>query len=157
MSWQDDLLKVRCEDKKKEDKLHITKEDTNGQESTWTLSTSGVDSGRSNNSISNGNSTSTSSNSIGCRSGDLFHRKISKEINNVTEKGGNGMITVEGALKDLEVIEKEAGDSGSKAVVKALKVVVKFLSTMRSNQLLTEEEKINIRKAKEARAAKETK
>jgi len=80
-----------------------------------------------------------------------------KKINNVIEKGGNGMITIEGALKDLEAIEKEANDTGAKAVVKALKVVVKFLSTMRSNQLLTEEEKINIRKAKEARVVKEQK
>jgi len=67
------------------------------------------------------------------------------------------MITVEGALKDLEVIEKETEDSGSRAVVKALKIVVKFLSTMRSNQLLTEADKVGIRKAKETRAAKEVK
>ena len=80
-----------------------------------------------------------------------------KKINNVTDKGGNRMITVEGALKDLEAIEKEAGDSGSKAVVKALKVLVKFLSTMRPNQLLTEEEKVVIHKAREVRAAKEVK
>jgi len=79
-----------------------------------------------------------------------------KEINN-DKKGGNRMITVEGALKDLEAIEVEANDASSKAVIKALKVLVKFLSTMRSNQLLTEEEKVNIRKAKEARAAKEAK
>ena len=64
------------------------------------------------------------------------------------------MITVEAALKDLEAIEQEAVDSGSKTVVKAIKVLVKFLSTMRSNQLLTDEEKVNIRKAKETRAAK---
>jgi hypothetical protein len=64
------------------------------------------------------------------------------------------MITVEGALKDLEAIEQEAGDSGSKAVVKALKVVVKFLSTMRSNQLLTEGDKVSIQKAKAERPAK---
>jgi len=80
-----------------------------------------------------------------------------KEINKVTEKGGKGMITVEGALKDLEVIEKEANDTGAKAVVKALKVVVKFLSTMRTNQLLTDEEKIAIAKARKERQAKEVK
>ena len=65
------------------------------------------------------------------------------------------MITVEGALKDLEVIEKEATDS--KAVVKAIKVLVKFLSTMRSNQLLTEQDKLVIKGSKEARAVKEKK
>jgi hypothetical protein len=67
------------------------------------------------------------------------------------------MITVEGALKDLETIEIATDDSGAKAVVKALKVLVKFLSTMRSNQLLTEQEKGNIRQAREVRAAKEKK
>jgi hypothetical protein len=61
------------------------------------------------------------------------------------------LITVEGALKDLEVIETEAKDEGAKSVVKALKVVIKFLSTMRSNQLLTDEAKVAINKAKEAR------
>jgi hypothetical protein len=94
--------------------------------------------------------------SIG-RSRSLHLSERNKKINNVKEKGGSSMITVEGALKDLEVIEKEANDTGAKAVVKALKVVVKFLSTMRSNQLLTEEEKVNIRKAKEARVVKEQK
>lgn len=82
---------------------------------------------------------------------------IHKEINKVTEKGGIKVITVEGALKDLETLEKETNDTGAKAIVKALKVVVKFLSTMRSNQLLTDEEKVAIRKAKEARAIKEIK
>ena len=61
------------------------------------------------------------------------------------------MITVEGALKDLEVIEAEATDAGAKSVVKALKVVVKFLSTMRSNQLLTEVRKVEIAKEKAER------
>lgn len=61
------------------------------------------------------------------------------------------MITVEGALKDLEVIEIEAKDEGAKSVVKALKVIVKFLSTMRSNQLLTETDKVAIKKAKTER------
>jgi hypothetical protein len=62
------------------------------------------------------------------------------------------VITVEGALKDLEAIEVEATDSGSKAVIKALKVVVKFLSTMRSNQLLTEDDKKRISAEKVKRA-----
>jgi len=64
------------------------------------------------------------------------------------------VITIDGALKDLEAIEKEATDAGAKIVVKALKVVVKFLSTMRSNQLLTEADKVEIKKAKAARLAK---
>jgi len=61
------------------------------------------------------------------------------------------LITVEGALKDLEAIESEATDAGAKSVVKALKVVVKFLSTIRSNQLLCEIDKVRIQKAKAER------
>jgi len=61
------------------------------------------------------------------------------------------VITVEGALKDLEAIEAEATDAGAKSVVKALKVVVKFLSTIRSNQLLTDVDKVRIQKAKAER------
>jgi hypothetical protein len=79
------------------------------------------------------------------------------KINNVIGKGGKGMITVDGALKDLEAIEKETNDEGSKAVVKALKVVVKFLSTMRSNQLLTEDDKKRIGAEKAKRQATDKK
>jgi hypothetical protein len=65
------------------------------------------------------------------------------------------MITVEDALKDLEIIEKEAGEN--KSVVKAIKVLVKFLSTMRSNQLLTEDKKKEILSRKVERTTKEEK
>jgi hypothetical protein len=82
---------------------------------------------------------------------------VHKEINKTKEKGGKGMITVDGALKDLEEIEKEANDAGAKVVVKALKVVVKFLSTMRSNQLLTEDDKKRIATEKAKRQAAEKK
>ena len=61
------------------------------------------------------------------------------------------MITVEGALKDLEVIEKDLTITSDVKIIRALKVVVKFLSTMRSNQLLTEQDKVGIRKAKAER------
>jgi hypothetical protein len=131
MNWQEQI------DKKVEE-LNIKKEVTDVQ--------SRIDSRR----ISGNSSRRISSIRIPGSNGKV-------EINNVIAKGGNRMITVEGALKDLEDIEKEAEDSGSKAVVKALKVVVKFLSTMRSNQLLTETDKVGIRKAKEARTAKEVK
>lgn len=77
-----------------------------------------------------------------------------KNINKDFKKGGVTMITVEGALKDLEAIEKEATDAGVKSVVKALKVLVKFLSTMRSNQLLTEQDKVRIRETRKAREEK---
>ena len=129
MDWHEQL-------NKKEKELNITKEEKN----VCIRTDSGCNSGNSSRRI-----------------GSIRVPERNKKINNVAEKGGNRMITVEGALKDLEVIEKEAGDSGSKAVVKALKVLVKFLSTMRSNQLLTEEEKVVIHKAREVRAAKEVK
>jgi hypothetical protein len=63
------------------------------------------------------------------------------------------MIKVEDALKDLEALEKDATVEG-KVLIKIAKVLIKFLSTMRSNQLLTEEEKVAIGKAKKERAAK---
>lgn len=79
------------------------------------------------------------------------------KVTNVSEKEKEKtMITVDAALQDLEKIEASADSDGVK-VVKALKVVVKFLSTMRSNQLLTEADKVNIKKAKETRIANETK
>lgn len=63
------------------------------------------------------------------------------------------MITVEDALKDLDAAELGASSEG-KVLIKVAKVLIKFLSTMRSNQLLTEEEKALISKAKKERAAK---
>jgi hypothetical protein len=74
-----------------------------------------------------------------------------KELNKVNMKGGGLMITVEGGLKDLEAIEATTTDAGAKAIIQALKVMLKFLSTMRSNQLLTEEDKVRIKKEKENR------
>ena len=68
------------------------------------------------------------------------------------------MITVEAALSDLEAIGKGEGKYSGKSdvekIVEVAKVLVKFLSTMRSNQLLTDADKARIR---EARAKRETK
>jgi hypothetical protein len=125
MDWKKDL-----ENKARE--LNLEK----GGENVHTRTDSGVGSGSS----------------IGRISGSICLSPDKKINNNVTEKGGKKVITVEGALKDLEAIEVEAQDSGSKAVVKALKVVVKFLSTMRSNQLLTEGDKQRISADKAKRA-----
>ena len=58
------------------------------------------------------------------------------------------MITLEGALKELEAIEVEATDAGAKSIVKALRVLIEFLATIRSNQLLTEKKKTIIEKQK---------
>jgi len=115
---------------------------------------------RSSNSNCNSKNASDTSNNSSNRSSNIFRRGISEkagQINKVKDKGGNKMISVEDALKDMEVIEKEATDVGSKAVVKALKVMIKFLSTMRSNQLLTEPEKIEIAKNRKARNEKSKK
>jgi hypothetical protein len=71
------------------------------------------------------------------------------------------MITVEAALSDLEAIAKGEGKYDGKTdvqkIVEVAKVLVKFLSTMRSNQLLTEGEKVTIRQAREKRAKTESK
>jgi len=78
------------------------------------------------------------------------HKEV---ITNAKEREVKAMITAEGADKDLTVIENETKDEGAKAIVKALKVVVKFLSTMRSNQLLTEADKVRIAEDKKKREA----
>jgi len=60
------------------------------------------------------------------------------------------MITIEAVNSDLDKIaEKNPSEVltvGS--VVAIVKVVMKFLSTMRSNQLLTEQDKVDLKKAK---------
>jgi hypothetical protein len=148
-SWSEQL-------DRKEKELNLKKEEIN---ETKSVPKNRSNSGRSNNSNSISQTTSSPDNSTGNRSGDLFRGRIfskTRPINN-SKKGGSSMITVDGALKDLEAIETEATDAGSRAIIKALKVLVKFLSTMRSNQLLTDEEKVAIKKAKEARTAKEVK
>jgi hypothetical protein len=67
--------------------------------------------------------------------------------------GTDKMITVEGALTDLDKLIVEANDDSTKSILKGVKVLVKFLSTMRSNQLLTDEDKKAI---KSSRVKKET-
>jgi hypothetical protein len=93
------------------------------------------------------------------RSSDSVRSPIStevrKDINKVIEKGGIVMITKEAALDDLKKIDVNAPIG--KVIVEVGGILIKILATIRSNQLLTEEEKVNIRKAREARAAKENK
>jgi hypothetical protein len=64
------------------------------------------------------------------------------------------MITIEGALSDIEKIEKDATISSDVKVLRAFKVLLKFLSTMRSNQLLTDVEKAKIQEAQKNREKK---
>lgn len=58
------------------------------------------------------------------------------------------MITVEAALSDLDKMISETDDKNTKILVKGIKVLVKFLSTIRTNQLLSEDEKKQIRESK---------
>lgn len=88
------------------------------------------------------------------RSGGLFvSKEIRKGVINVSLKGGK-MITLEAALKDIDAIVAKTTDEGVKAVIKTLRILTKFISTMRSNQLLTEKDKEEIRKSKAERPAK---
>ena len=86
----------------------------------------------------------TSVNNISVR---IIHKlTIEKEVNQV--------ITVENALLDVDGLIKEAEaekDNTTVKLLKAIKVVIKFLSTIRSNQLLCEEDKVKIREAKAKR------
>jgi hypothetical protein len=88
------------------------------------------------------------------RSNSDVHRvSVHKEINNVKEKEEKVMITKDAALDDLEKIDVIAL-STNKVIVEVGKVIVKILATIRSNQLLTDEEKIKIREARKARDAR---
>lgn len=88
------------------------------------------------------------------RSGGLFvSKEIRKDVINVSLKGGK-MITLEAALKDIDAIVAKTTDEGVKAVIETLRILTKFISTMRSNQLLTEKDKEEIRKSKAERPAK---
>ena len=62
------------------------------------------------------------------------------------------MITIEAVNSDLDKIEKENSTISVKFFVAVVKVVMKFLSTMRSNQLLTEKDKIDIQAKKNEKA-----
>ncbi len=64
------------------------------------------------------------------------------------------MIRKEDALDDLNKIN--VTESVGKVVVEVGKVLVKMLATIRSNQLLTDEEKVKIRAAKKAKEVGET-
>ena len=58
------------------------------------------------------------------------------------------MITIDAVNSDLDKIATENESISVKFVVAVVKVVMKFLSTMRSNQLLTEEDKKELKARK---------
>lgn len=55
------------------------------------------------------------------------------------------MITIEAVNSDLDKIEAENSTINVKFIVAVVKVIMKFLSTMRSNQLLTETDKTELK------------
>ena len=61
---------------------------------------------------------------------------------------GVKMITIEAVNGDLDKIAAENPALSVKCEVAIVKVVMKFLSTMRSNQLLTEEDKKELKSKK---------
>ena len=67
------------------------------------------------------------------------------------EREVNQVITVEAALGDLDKIAKNVELDSTSKIIEAVKVLVKMLSTVRSNQLLCEEDKVKIREAKAKR------
>ena len=66
------------------------------------------------------------------------------------------MISIEAVTSDLDAINNGTGayadlKTDSQKLIAIVKVIMKFLSTMRSNQLLTEEEKKKLREEKLAK------
>ena len=55
------------------------------------------------------------------------------------------MITIEAVLSDIDKIELDSKLSDSQKLIQVIKVAMKFLSTMRSNQLLTETDKTELK------------
>ena len=64
------------------------------------------------------------------------------------------MITIEAVESDLDKIDKNEVMSDSQKLIAVVKVAMKFLSTMRSNQLLTEEDKKVLQARKNEKKAK---
>jgi hypothetical protein len=86
----------------------------------------------------------------GSGSSSVLRGRVSEKAGQLTkvERRTNLMITREAALDDLEQLEKEATDASSKIMVKVAKIIVKVLATIRSNQLLTDEDKARIKTAR---------
>lgn len=107
MDWKTEL-------EKKVQELNIKKEEENVRQSVPSTHISSGDNSRS--------------------SRDVHRVSIHKEIKNHSNiKGGERMITAEDALKDYEAICAEKIEAGEK-LVKILKVVIKLLLNIRSNQ-----------------------
>jgi hypothetical protein len=125
----------------------LKKEEKNESQS---VSQSRRDNIRSGNSSSISASTSNPNSNNGSGSSSLLRRGISTQARAITkdERRNILMITREAALDDLEKLEKEATNEDGRLIVKVAKVIVKVLATIRSNQLLTDEDKKRIKEAR---------
>ncbi len=63
------------------------------------------------------------------------------------------MISKEGALQDLEKVKKEAGNDVGKILLGVAEVIIKLLVTIRSNQMLTDADKVRIQEERKKRLA----
>ena len=98
---------------------------------------------------------SSSVNSGGSRIHRISDIKEKRDsINNDNKKESIKMITVEGALSDLDKLIAESQTESAATILKGIKVLIKFVSTMRSNQLLTEDDKKAIKARKVTREVK---
>jgi len=58
------------------------------------------------------------------------------------------MITIEAVNSDIDKISADDKLTETQKLIQIIKVIMKFVSTMRSNQLLTEEDKKELKKRK---------
>jgi len=82
---------------------------------------------------------------------DVHRVSVHKEVNNV-KKEEKIMITKEAAMDDLKKLDSDA--PVGKILIAVAEILIKILTTIRSNQLLTDEEKVKIREARKERDAK---
>ena len=133
----------------------LKKEEANGKRTDSTVVTNRGNSTGSGGSSSICKATPDCSGVVGSGSNGVLCGKVSKEtLNKDNGKEKKIMITAKAAAEDLDAIEVSGVTDGVK-VVRAIKVLIKFLSTMRSNQLLTDNEKVAIQKANANRKPEE--
>jgi len=133
----------------------LKEEEVHGKRADSSVVTNRGNSPRSSSGDSICKATPAGSGDVGSRSSGVLRRQVSQEtLSKDNGKEKKIMITAEAAAKDLEEIEMSGVTDGVK-IVRAIKVLVKFLSTMRSNQLLTDTDKVAIQKAKANRKPEE--
>lgn len=154
--WKKDL-------DKKAQQLNI-KEETDGYKTNRSISTNRSNSSGSDNNIVIHQNTSSTNITANSRSSDLVRGKETKQIN--TRGGKETMIGIEGALSDVDDVVSKGiyTDRDAKKEIALttdleklgaiVKILLKFLSTIRSNQLLTDADKVIIKSKKTERIDK---